>query len=248
MLISAEYRVVLGAAATLMAVAGYLPYFRDLLSGRTRPHAFTWLVWGVLTAIAFGGQVTNRGGPGAWVTGFTAAVSFVIFLAALRQGDRNIVPVDWLCLAGAAVALALWAVTDRPLLAVILITVIDALGFLPTIRKSDVPQVLVATRPGDRFDLHAQWAEVRPVDPRAGQSRRRHVALPRVAGAHERPVRGDAAGTPSRAAAAGAPARGSRALKRFGGPSAGPGRAVRRRMAPSTPHGQRVDSARRARR
>ncbi len=93
-------------------------------------------MWASLTAIAFAGQVVEGGGPGAWVTGFTAAVSFVIFGYALWQGQKDITAVDWLSLAGAALALVLWAVTDSPLLAVLLITVIDALGFLPTFRKS----------------------------------------------------------------------------------------------------------------
>lgn len=129
----------LGIAATLMALVAYVPYFRNMLAGRTRPHAFTWLVWASLTAIAFAGQVVEGGGPGAWVTGFTAAVSFVIFGYALWQGrgtQRDIVLVDWLSLAGAALALVLWGVTDNPLTAVLLITVIDALAFVPTFRKS----------------------------------------------------------------------------------------------------------------
>lgn len=130
------WRTALGAAATLMALVAYVPYFRDMLAGRTKPHAFTWLIWGVLTAIAFAGQVSEGAGPGAWVTGFTAAVSFVIFVTALRRGEKDLPLVDWLSLAGAALALALWAATDQPLVAMILITLIDALGFLPTFRKS----------------------------------------------------------------------------------------------------------------
>lgn len=126
-----DYRVILGALATLLALVSYVPYLRNLLAGRTKPHAFTWLIWASLTGIAFAGQVADGAGPGAWVTGFTAAVCFIIFLAALRQGNKNIVLVDWLSLAGAAVALGLWALTNEPLLAVLLITVIDALGFLP---------------------------------------------------------------------------------------------------------------------
>lgn len=80
----------------LMAVAGYIPYFRTIALGRTKPHAFTWLVWAALTGVAFAGQVVDGGGPGAWVTGFTAAVSVVIFFIALWRGEKNIVRADWL--------------------------------------------------------------------------------------------------------------------------------------------------------
>lgn len=136
MLIGMDYRVALGVIATVMALVSYVPYIRDMVSGRTKPHAFTWLVWATLTAIAFAGQTADNAGPGSWVTGFTALVSFGIFAVALRHGEKEIVPLDWISLAAAGLGLVLWALTDQPLLAVVLITVIDALGFVPTFRKS----------------------------------------------------------------------------------------------------------------
>jgi hypothetical protein len=129
-------KTALGIIATVMAFVSYIPYIRNMLSGKTKPHAFSWLVWGTLTAIAFVGQVTDGAGPGAWVTGFTAFVSFFIFITALRTGEKDIEKSDWLSLIGAGVAMLLWWATSDPLIAVILITLIDALGFFPTFRKS----------------------------------------------------------------------------------------------------------------
>ncbi len=131
-----EYRSILGFAATVIALISYIPYFRDIIAKKTKPHAFTWLIWGVLTGIAFVGQLVGHAGPGAWVTGFTAVVCIAIAAIALVDGQRNIVPTDWLALAGAAIALLIWFATRGPLLSVILITVIDNLGFIPTLRKS----------------------------------------------------------------------------------------------------------------
>ena len=127
---------ILGLTAVIIGFIGYVPYFRTLFNGKTKPHAFTWLVWGVLTAIAFGGQVAGNAGAGAWVTGFTALISFAIFGFALVKGKRDFPPADWLCLGGCFLALGLWAFTNDPLLAIILITVIDMLAFIPTFRKS----------------------------------------------------------------------------------------------------------------
>src|SRR3989344_5279429 len=131
-----EYKAILGTIAVIIALAGYIPYFRDIFRGKTKPHAFSWLVWASLTGIAFFGQIFDRGGAGAWVTGFTAIVSFVIFFLALQKGEKNITLSDKWSLFGAGVALILWYFTNSLLWSVILITVIDALGFYPTFRKS----------------------------------------------------------------------------------------------------------------
>lgn len=131
-----QYRDILGIAATVIALISYVPYFRDIVARKTKPHAFTWFIWGALTMIAFVGQVYGHAGPGAWVTGFTALVCIAIAVIATVNGERNIARLDWIALAGAAGALLLWFVTRGPLLSVILITVIDNLGFVPTLRKS----------------------------------------------------------------------------------------------------------------
>lgn len=131
-----DFKAVVGFTAIVIGFIGYVPYFQNIFNGKTKPHAFSWLIWGILTAIAFFGQIEGNAGPGAWVTGFSAAICLVIFLIALIKGSKDFPLVDWLALAGSALALLLWYLTNSPLAAVILITIIDALGFIPTFRKS----------------------------------------------------------------------------------------------------------------
>ena len=131
-----EYKAILGTIAVIIAFVGYVPYFRDIFLGKTKPHAFSWLVWSSLTGIAFFGQIFDQGGAGAWVTGFTAVVSLIIFFLALKKGEKKITVSDKWSLLGASLALVLWFVTQNPLASIILIIIIDALGFYPTFRKS----------------------------------------------------------------------------------------------------------------
>jgi hypothetical protein len=129
------YKDLLGYLATAIALAGYIPYFRDIFRNKTKPHAFSWLVWAVLTGIAFAAQVVGGGGAGAWVTGFSAFVCFTVFLLALKKGQKTFSRFDWISLLSAFGALLLWVLTNNPVLSVLLVTAIDAIGFLPTFRK-----------------------------------------------------------------------------------------------------------------
>ncbi len=131
-----SYKTLVGMVAVGVAAVSYIPYFRDIFAGKTKPHAFSWLVWGVLNGIVFIGQIADGGRAGAWVVGFTAVVTLSIFFIALKKGEKDIRLFDWLCLVGAGIALIPWLVTNDPLLSVILVTIIDLFGFVPTIRKS----------------------------------------------------------------------------------------------------------------
>lgn len=131
-----EYKVALTLVAIAIGLVSYVPYFRDMASGKTKPHAFSWFIWGLLTAIAFIVQLKQGGGAGAWVSGVTAFFCFVIAAFALFKGERNITKFDWFCLTAALTGIVLWQLTSEPLAAVLIVTLVDVLGLLPTFRKA----------------------------------------------------------------------------------------------------------------
>ena len=126
-----------GVVAATIAVASLLPYIANIVRGVTRPHLVTWLVWTAMTAVAFAAQVVGGGGPGAWATGCTAALCVVILLlAATHRGEREVAFLDLLSLSACALAGLAWALTRDPTGSVVLVSIIDAMAFVPTIRKS----------------------------------------------------------------------------------------------------------------
>lgn len=131
-----DYKIILGIIAAAVGFIGYIPYFRDIFKGKTKPHVFSWFVWCLLTGIAFFAQIAEGAGPGAWVTGFAAITCLVVAVLAIFRGEKKITLSDWLSFIGALLGLLLWRLTDNPMLAVILITITDALAFVPTIRKA----------------------------------------------------------------------------------------------------------------
>ena len=131
-----ELKTVIALISVAMTIFGYSFYFRDIFAGKTKPHAYSWLVWATLTSIAFFGQITDDAGAGAWVTATTAVVSFVIFGLALSKGEKDVTKSDKVFLSASFLAIVPWLLTKDPLISIILVTAIDFLGFLPTIRKS----------------------------------------------------------------------------------------------------------------
>jgi hypothetical protein len=124
------------AAAVAITVFGTGPYAVAMLRGRIKPHAFTWLIWTSTTFIAFVGQLVGGGGVGAAAAGASAFVGTLVGGYAFWRGDRSYTRLDWLCLAGAAIALVSWAIAGGPLTALIVVGLVDAIGAVPTIRKA----------------------------------------------------------------------------------------------------------------
>lgn len=131
-----DYKSILGIAAVVLGFIGYFPYVRDTLKGTTRPHAFSWFVWGTMEAIAFFAQIAKGAEAGAWAAGASALVAFFIASVAFSRKDKQIRMFDWIALSGAFIGIALWRLTASPLLAIIAVTIADAFGFIPTFRKA----------------------------------------------------------------------------------------------------------------
>lgn len=127
----------LAIIAALLTLAGFIPYIVSIFRGRTRPHLYSWLIWAIATVIVGAAQWFAGGGVGAWVTLFSGAITcFIVVLTWLRFDASQIKPIDALFLIIAACALPAWYITDNPLTAVVMLTIVDIAGFGPTFRKS----------------------------------------------------------------------------------------------------------------
>ena len=125
-----------GLASLVLTTIQYIPYFRGIFTGRVKPHVFSWLVWALPAGITFFAQIAKGAGAGAWATGYTTLLCIAVFILSLSRGEKKIVLLDWVTLFCALLAIAVWAMTDDPLGAVILATIANGLGFIPTVRKS----------------------------------------------------------------------------------------------------------------
>jgi hypothetical protein len=131
-----DYHQVVGLIAVGVGIVGYIPYYRNIFLGKTKPHPFTWLGFSLVNGIAFFAQILTGGGPGAWVSFITALATLGIAILAFNRGEKKIIFFDWVCFVGALVGIISWKLTNNPLSAVVIVTIANFLALAPTFRKA----------------------------------------------------------------------------------------------------------------
>lgn len=127
----------LSAVAIALTFLAFYPYLRSILRGTTRPHVFSWVIWACTTLVVFLAQHQAGGGAGAWPIGVSGAITALIaVLAFLKRSDVTVTRTDWWFFSAALSSLPLWYATSDPTWAVVVLTLVDLLGFGPTVRKS----------------------------------------------------------------------------------------------------------------
>lgn len=125
------------AFAIALTFIGFLPYIRSILQDKTKPHVFSWVIWGCTTFVVFLAQLSGHGGAGAWPIGVSGVITLAVaVLAYIKHSDNTITRTDWLFFIAAMLSLPFWYFTSDPLWAVVLLTTVDVIGFGPTIRKA----------------------------------------------------------------------------------------------------------------
>ena len=126
-----------GLLALVLTLAAFYPYVRSILPEETRPHVISWFIWAAGTFVVFVAQLLDGGGPGAWVIGVSGLITMgVAKLAWHKSSDTGIDRLDWVFLILALSALPLWILTVTALSAVIILTLVDVLGFGPSVRRA----------------------------------------------------------------------------------------------------------------
>ena len=131
-----SYQEILAIIGITIGFIAYAVYFYGVFYGKTKPHGFTWFVWGIMNITVFFAQLIKGGGAGAWITGSNGVLCLAVAVVAIWRGEKNITRTDWFCLGGALAGIMTWIVTHNPLTAVLLASVVDLCAILPTIRKA----------------------------------------------------------------------------------------------------------------
>lgn len=133
-----DIKNIIGIVAIILIFIGYVPYYRDLLKGKTIPHVYSWILWGFVTLIVASLQLAAGAGIGGYVTLTVVVMCIgVIGISFFKhKGNMDITKMDTIFFVLAFISLTLWFIAKQPILSAVLATTTDLLGFVPTIRKS----------------------------------------------------------------------------------------------------------------
>lgn len=123
----------LKAMLSLLAIGltflAFIPYISSIMKGVTKPHVFSWVIWGTTTFVVFLAQLDDNGGVGAWPIGVSGIITILIAcLAYAKRSDISITTSDWIFFIMAMSALLLWYLLKDPLWAVVVLTIVDSIG------------------------------------------------------------------------------------------------------------------------
>ena len=122
--------------ASICEIIGFFPYIWNSLFGKTRPHTFTWLIWLITNGVAVTGLWIGGGGIGSIPSTISVIFVITVFLISLKFGKKDIKLSDTVILIIALSSIFIWWLLNSPILAVILVSIIDVIGYIPTFRKS----------------------------------------------------------------------------------------------------------------
>lgn len=126
-----------GCISALLSICSFLPYIRDTLAGRTRPHRASWLIWSVLSSIALASQVFEGATISLWFAGIQVTGTVIIFALSIRRGYGGYCSLGDGCVMGlAGGGLALWALTDTAAYALAITISVSLLGGVVTAIKA----------------------------------------------------------------------------------------------------------------
>lgn len=132
-----DYKTIFGFLSMVLTFVAFYPYIHSIFLNITKPHIFSWLIWGISTILVFLAQFKDSGAAGAIPIGVSGIITlYIAWLSYVKRTDLSIHKIDWVFLISALLSVPVWYITSNPLWAVVILTTIDTLGFGPTVRKA----------------------------------------------------------------------------------------------------------------
>lgn len=125
-----------GVSSAIVELVGLAPYIRDIFLKKTKPERATWWIWLVLNIIAFSAQLAAGATWSLFMTGGQILAVGLIAALSLNYGYGKFQKRDAISLLIALFGVVLWKFTNQPLLALLIVIGVDAIGYYLLVTKT----------------------------------------------------------------------------------------------------------------
>jgi hypothetical protein len=125
-----------GILAGVLQASFYVPYIRDVLARKTRPHRGSWGIWLTLSVIVLASQRADGGRWSLLVVVAQLVGAVVILLLAVRRGVGGASRLDLALLVVAAAGVAGWFLAGDPTIATVCVVAADCVAVVMMLPKT----------------------------------------------------------------------------------------------------------------
>jgi len=125
-----------GYLSGFFSLIEYIPYVKDILDRKVKPHRATFFIWSVLGGIAFFSQLAKGATNSLWLPGIETILGLIVFALSFKYGIGGYSKRDRFALIIAFLGLVVWYFTKEAALALYITIFIDAVGSYLTIHKA----------------------------------------------------------------------------------------------------------------
>ena len=125
-----------GILSGILSASGYIPYIRDILARKTKPERASWLIWTVLTTIAFFTQLAKGASNSLWLPALETCGLTIVLLLSIQFGVGMLQKKDLIALTIAGLGILLWYFTKDATIALYITIGIDTIGTILTVQKA----------------------------------------------------------------------------------------------------------------
>lgn len=124
----------LGIASSVIATLAYVPYFKEIIQGKSKPERISWLLWSVL-GLTYLGSGIEEGGAAMWFLATDSVMQLGVLFLSIKYGVGGSTKLDKFSLFVAVIALMLLISTSNVFISLLTALFIDMLGAVLTLRK-----------------------------------------------------------------------------------------------------------------
>jgi len=128
--------ILFGLLAGILSVTSTVPYVIDIFRHKTKPERAMWWIYSVLFTLLFVAQLSAGAHWLLIVTAEYVLASLLIAVLSVPYGFGSFHKRDTVSLAIAAAGLLAWLLTNRPIIAILMVVIVDFAGFWLTLVKT----------------------------------------------------------------------------------------------------------------